>query len=103
MIASTNTFNAMTTTLEPIAIIGVAFKLPQGAEDEASLWEILEKGKNVMTPWPESRANVDAFYKPEANLKNTVCIDREVYLWREIDVHIAYFFLVIFERRSFRQ
>ncbi|TGJ87999.1 hypothetical protein E0Z10_g779 [Xylaria hypoxylon] len=45
-----------------IAIIGVSFKMPQEAVNEASLWEILEKKKNVMTEWPTSRVNLESFY-----------------------------------------
>ncbi|KAI1113668.1 hypothetical protein F5Y14DRAFT_441759 [Nemania sp. NC0429] len=45
-----------------IAIIGVSFKMPQEAVNEAGLWELLEKGKNVMTEWPTSRVNLESFY-----------------------------------------
>ncbi|ESZ94756.1 polyketide synthase [Sclerotinia borealis F-4128] len=58
--------------MEPIAITGFAFKLPQGAEDERSFWDILEEGKNVMTPWPESRGNIDAFYNADPTVKNMI-------------------------------
>ncbi|KAI0848452.1 polyketide synthase PksD [Daldinia vernicosa] len=58
--------------MEPIAITGFSFKLPQGAEDESSLWEILKTGRNVMTAWPESRANVEAFYSSDSTLKNVL-------------------------------
>ena len=58
--------------MEPIAIVGHAFKLPKGAEDDSSLWRMLEKGKNVMTPWPQTRANIDAFYKSKEKRLNTV-------------------------------
>jgi acyl transferase domain-containing protein len=50
--------------MDAIAITGFSFKFPQGAEDEAGFWEILENGRNVMSPWPEKRANVDAFRHP---------------------------------------
>jgi Beta-ketoacyl synthase, N-terminal domain len=63
-----HTFN----TMEPIAIIGLSFKLPQNAEDESSFWDILEKGRNVMTEWPESRVNVDAFYNSDSTKDNIV-------------------------------
>ncbi|KAK8041286.1 hypothetical protein PG994_014293 [Apiospora phragmitis] len=59
--------------MEPIAIVGISFRLPQGAEDEDSLWEILEAGTNVMTEWPESRVNLDAFYNPDPSVNNAVC------------------------------
>lgn len=48
--------------MEPIAVVGLSFKLPQGAEDESSFWEMLMEGRNVMEEWPASRANLDSFY-----------------------------------------
>ena len=58
--------------MDSIAITGFSFKLPQGAEDDSSFWEILENRRNVMTSWPEARANLDAFYSPESTSRNTV-------------------------------
>ena len=62
--------------MEPIAIVGLAFKLPQDIDDEASFWHILEQGQSMMTEWPKSRVDVNAFARsPEAAL-NTVGSDR---------------------------
>ncbi|KAK7972306.1 hypothetical protein PG988_006440 [Apiospora saccharicola] len=58
--------------MEPIAIVGISFRLPQGAEDEDSLWNILETGRNVMTEWPESRAKLDAFPSPRPSINNSL-------------------------------
>ncbi len=58
--------------MEPIAIIGLSFKLPQGIEDEPSFWDALLNRRNVMTPWPESRGNIDAFYHPNTSGTSTV-------------------------------
>ncbi|KAF7535686.1 hypothetical protein G7054_g5162 [Neopestalotiopsis clavispora] len=58
--------------MEPIAIIGFSFRLPQGAEDEASFWEMLESGRNVMTEWPKSRANIGALYNGQPRANNTL-------------------------------
>lgn len=60
--------------MEPVVITGFSFRLPQGAEDEATFWSLLEKGKNVMTEWPESRANIHGLFAQDRNLKNTVCV-----------------------------
>nr|APX44009.1 polyketide synthase [Pestalotiopsis microspora] len=46
---------------EPFAIIGLSLKLPQSAVDEPSLWQVLERGENLMTEWPEDRLLVDSF------------------------------------------
>lgn len=58
--------------MEPIAIVGFSFRLPQGAEDEDSFWEMLESGRNVMTEWPESRANISALYRGQSTANNTL-------------------------------
>lgn len=58
--------------MEPIAITGLSFKLPEDAENDSSFWEMLENGRNVMTEWPKSRVNLDAFYSPEDRTDNTV-------------------------------
>lgn len=58
--------------MEPIAIIGTSFKLPQSIDDDLALWDLLENARNVMTPWPESRLNLDAFYNPDQSKPNSV-------------------------------
>jgi acyl transferase domain-containing protein len=58
--------------MEPIAVIGFAFKLPGGANDEESLWKIVESGKNVSKDWPSSRINLNSFH--DANPSNTDCV-----------------------------
>ncbi|KAI1349204.1 polyketide synthase PksD [Xylaria sp. FL0043] len=58
--------------MDPIAIIGLSFRLPDGVEDVSSLWDMLEHGRNVMREWPENRANTGTFYKPGSGLKNTL-------------------------------
>lgn len=55
-----------------IAIVGVSFKGPQEAENEAGLWEVLEKRKNLMTEWPKSRVNLDSFHETRPDNFNKV-------------------------------
>ncbi|KAK6853584.1 hypothetical protein PG995_010396 [Apiospora arundinis] len=56
--------------MEPIAIVGLSFRLPQGIEDTSTLWDTLEKGKNVMTPWPEDRTSIRGFYEADTSKIN---------------------------------
>lgn len=58
--------------MEPIAVTGFAFKLPGGANDEASLWSILSEGRNVMTEYDPSRVNLESFFNKEKKRNNTV-------------------------------
>lgn len=61
------------TAMEPFAIVGVSLKMPQEAVSESSLWEVIENRRNLMTEWPESRAEVDAFHDGGSKKPNTVC------------------------------
>jgi hypothetical protein len=57
---------------EPIAIVGIAFKFPQGAESESSLWEKLMNQECTSTEWPKDRLNIDGFWNPDPKKMNTV-------------------------------
>lgn len=46
---------------ESIAVVGISFTMPQGIDNDSSLWETLEAKKNVMTEWPANRAHVEGF------------------------------------------
>jgi acyl transferase domain-containing protein len=48
--------------MEPFAIVGMAFRMPQEATNEDAFWDVLAHGRNLMTEWPESRVAVDAFH-----------------------------------------
>ncbi|KAI5921037.1 putative polyketide synthase [Camillea tinctor] len=56
--------------MEPIAVIGFSFKLPQGIEDTSSLWDTLKGCKNVMTAWPRDRTSIGSFYSADSSHKN---------------------------------
>lgn len=49
--------------MEPVAIVGLSFRMPQEAVDEDSFWSVLEARKNLMTEWPKDRVNIDSFYE----------------------------------------
>lgn len=49
------------TRKDDIAVIGFSFKLPQGVDDDAAFWEMLQGRRNMKTGWPKSRINVDTF------------------------------------------
>ncbi|KAI0551232.1 hypothetical protein F4679DRAFT_145449 [Xylaria curta] len=53
-----------------VAVIGLSFKLPEGVEAVSSFWEVLENGRNLMTDWPTSRINGNAFHNAEAAKRN---------------------------------
>ncbi len=58
--------------MEPLAIVGISFKMPGKAVNEDGLWDIMETRKNVMTEWPESRSTVGSFHDGGSKKQNTV-------------------------------
>jgi hypothetical protein len=59
---------------EDVAIIGFSFRFPQEACNEESFWEMLVQKRSAMTEIPKDRWNVDAFYHPDKNQKETVSL-----------------------------
>lgn len=60
------------TSPEPIAIIGIAFKFPQGAETSDKFWDLLVERRCAATEFPSDRFNIDAFWHPDYKRQNTV-------------------------------
>ncbi len=50
---------------EPLALIGMGFRFPGGANDAASYWKLLYEGGDAITEVPPSRWNADRFYDPD--------------------------------------
>ncbi|KAF2993289.1 putative PKS-like protein biosynthetic cluster, partial [Neopestalotiopsis sp. 37M] len=55
---------------EPMAVVGLSFRLPGGADDVDGLWELLESGKPAWTPVPADRWNEEAFHHPNPDDPN---------------------------------
>ncbi|CAG8300192.1 unnamed protein product [Penicillium olsonii] len=51
--------------LEPIAIVGLATRLPQEATSTERLWEMLLHARSAWSAIPKERFNADAFYHPD--------------------------------------
>jgi acyl transferase domain-containing protein len=58
--------------IEPIAIVGLAARLPQGADSTESLWRMIYEGRQATTKVPEDRININAFYHPNPERPDTV-------------------------------
>ncbi|MFB1483782.1 SDR family NAD(P)-dependent oxidoreductase [Corallococcus sp. RDP092CA] len=52
-------------THEPIAIIGMAFRLPGQVDGPERFWELLRDGVDAITEVPRDRWDVERFYAPE--------------------------------------
>jgi len=51
-------------TYEPVAIVGMAMRLPGGVHDPESFWKFLMEKRNGRCEVPADRYNIDAFYGP---------------------------------------
>src|SRR6202048_3524020 len=57
--------NMGTTPVTPIAVIGMACRLPGGIESPEQLWEALLRGDDLVTEIPPDRWDADEYYDPE--------------------------------------
>ncbi len=57
---------------DAIAIVGMACRFPQDAEDPEKLWEMLLKGRSASTEFPPNRINLDAHFHPDPSHGGTV-------------------------------
>ena len=54
-----------TTPVTPIAVIGMACRLPGGIDSPEQLWEALLRGDDLVTEIPPDRWDADEYYDPE--------------------------------------
>lgn len=50
---------------EPIAIIGIGCRFPGDANSPEDFWKLLTQGVNAITPVPQDRWHIRAFYNPD--------------------------------------
>ena len=51
--------------LTPIAVVGMACRLPGGIDSPQALWEALLEGRDMVTEIPRERWDSDEYYDPE--------------------------------------
>ena len=49
---------------EPLAIVGIGCRMPSGANDWQSFWQLLEEGRDAITETPEDRWSTAKFFQP---------------------------------------
>ncbi|KAI0552681.1 beta-ketoacyl synthase domain-containing protein [Xylaria curta] len=78
----------------PIAVIGVAFRLPGGANSLENLEHLLNNGGSGFVPVPEDRWNRDGFYGTQQNAKGGIPSKHGYFLQQDISNFDARFFQV---------
>lgn len=61
----------------PIAIVGIACRLPGEATCTDKLWELLAKKEAAWSKMPADRMNIDSFYHPDGERGGNVCAQRK--------------------------
>lgn len=61
---------------QPIAVIGMALRFPQGATSPEKFWDMLMEGRSARTEVPKDRYNVDSHYRSDTILPETVNFSR---------------------------
>ncbi|MDT5139146.1 MAG: polyketide synthase 5, partial [Mycobacterium sp.] len=51
--------------MTPVAVIGMACRLPGGIDSPVQLWEALLRGEDLVTEVPPERWDIDEYYDPE--------------------------------------
>ncbi|KAF3931090.1 hypothetical protein ABW20_dc0106731 [Dactylellina cionopaga] len=70
--------------VEPIAIVGLACRLPGGTSSSTEFWDLLVDGRSGQCEFPSSRLNVDGFYKPGAGLSGSINMRGGFFLQEDI-------------------
>lgn len=78
----------------PIAIVGMACRLPGGSDSPEKLWDMLSEGRSGWCEIPADRWNKDSFYSPDPEAKDTINVKGLYFLKQDIGAFDARFFNV---------
>ena len=81
-------------TLEPIAVVGMACRLPGNVNSPSALWEMLASRKSTFGPVPESRFTHSSFYHPTGTRLGSLNIPGGHFLTQSLGVFDTSFFSI---------
>ncbi len=67
---------------EPLAVVGMALRMPGGAETPAAFWRMLEDGVDAVGPFPAERGDAAAMHHPDPDHPGTAYVIRGAFLDR---------------------
>ncbi len=76
---------------EPVAVIGMACRVPGGAATPAALWNLLRDGTDAIEEVPADRWDADAFYSPDPDEPGKTCVRNGGFI-RNVDLFDPQFF-----------
>ncbi|MFF8910685.1 hybrid non-ribosomal peptide synthetase/type I polyketide synthase [Streptomyces olivaceoviridis] len=76
---------------EPIAIVGMACRMPGGANDPGAFWDFLRQGGDGISDIPGSRWNIEEYYDPSPDARGKMYTRRGGFL-PDVDRFDAAFF-----------
>nr|WP_246843074.1 type I polyketide synthase [Allokutzneria sp. NRRL B-24872] len=83
---------ALSTSDEPIAIVGIGCRFPGGVSSPEQLWDLVVNGVDAVTPLPENRGwDVDSLYDPEPGVQGKTYVRAGGFLHEAADFDAAFF------------
>lgn len=76
----------------PVAVVGMACRLPGGSSTPDRFWSMLRDGVDATRPVPEERWDVERFHNPDLEAPGGIYFDRGGFLQEPVDGFDAAFF-----------
>lgn len=83
--------NPISSTHEPVVIVGMSGRFPQAANIN-EFWSLLEEGRNGITDVPMNRWDMEKYYDPDPNIPGKICSRKGGFMNIPVDEFDAVFF-----------